>query len=589
MFTQRKCNWLTALGLLGLAAGGTSLAAPVPAGNEFHISGSTALDNQVKDALLLPSGVGGACSAGTISVYTDAPVISNGLTPATYTPNLKKSHQAVIVCQLANPIGTLAAGTVVAFNKESNGGSNEGTYYPAAQAALSFLDLTQNPVGCTQVAGAAIAPNLPANVAAGFYWTHQQQISNEFDGCTGPIVSAIPEVGLADEDPALFNLGPQAISSALIGQLNTTPLFQNQFAVAVSLNLYRALQRAQGLPLDDILADMPSLTREQIAGIYSGLIGSWAQVLSPTGAAINAAAYTAGKTIANQVYVCRRGDNSGTNVSADVFFLRNRCNYTISPSTGLLTAVAGTTMTGVTTTVANCGALSAGQTPENNGCHWAAVNLADTVFGGAAGGDVASCLDAHSRDVPTGTAGTNQTDTNTSTFAIGHLGATSTFDDALGVEATTNPTGKTVVYEAGTNHWRYISIGGAKPTVLSMANGTYDYAFDNVENLWTGLAGNALAVGNFLGTLFQSTVALSDILVAQPNAKSLAAGNPVDGNYITGGLVDAAIAAALVAPPVTAAGVVANPASALTFDASGTVNNCQVPLPSGNVLSKEVF
>src|ERR1700690_752548 len=233
MFTQ--CKWLAAAGLIGLVAGGTSVAAPVPANNEFHISGSTALDNQVKDALLLPGAAGGACAAGTISIYTDAPVIiANAGPPITYTPNLKKSHQAVIVCQLANAIGTLAAGTVVGFNKESNGGSNEGTFYPAAQQPLNFLDLTQNPVGCTQVAGAAIAPNFPANVAAGFYWTHQQQVANEFDGCTGPIISAIPEVGLADEDPALFNIGPQSISSALIGQLNTTPLFQNQFAVAVS-------------------------------------------------------------------------------------------------------------------------------------------------------------------------------------------------------------------------------------------------------------------------------------------------------------------------------------------------------------------
>jgi len=45
---------VAALGLVGLLAGGGAQAAGlVAAGNAFHISGSTALDNQVKDALLL--------------------------------------------------------------------------------------------------------------------------------------------------------------------------------------------------------------------------------------------------------------------------------------------------------------------------------------------------------------------------------------------------------------------------------------------------------------------------------------------------------------------------------------------------------
>jgi hypothetical protein len=527
MFTNRKL--ISALGLAGLVVGGAAQAAGlVSPGNAFHISGSTALDNQIKDALLLVPANGGPCTAGTISVYTDAPFLGAG------TGNLTKSHQATVVCSLAAAMGTganqIAAGTVVSFTKESNGGSNEGTYYPAAQATLAFFDATQTPVGCTAVGA----------LAAGYYWTHQQAIAGEYDGCTGTIIQAIPEVGVADEDPALFNIGPQAISAALIQKLNTTPLFQNQFAIGVSLNLYRALQTAQGLTVgDDTLANMPSLTKAEISGLYSGSITAWSQIDG-----LN-------NTTSNVVYTCRRGDNSGTNVSADVYFLHNRCSTT------------GTPMVQATTTAGNCNSLSAGQTPENNGCHWTNANVTDVVFPGAAGGDVASCLDDHSR---------------VGTWAFGHLGATSKFDDPNGASGAAG--------ETGSNHWRYIAIGGNKPTVEGMANGNYDYAFNNVENLYTGLTGPSLSVGAFLGILFQSPVALTDILVAQPNAQTLA--HAVDANYVTGGLQDGYTGTPL-ATPTTIAAVQANPTSQFTLAYGGSVNNCQVPLVVGTAVSKEQY
>jgi len=541
MFIRHKI--LPAVGLLGLiAAGGAQAAGLVSAGNAFHISGSTALDNQIKDALLLAPPTG-PCTAGTIHIYTDAPFLGAG------KGNITKAHQTTIVCNLAAAIGGLSSGTTVAFTKESNGGSNEGTAFIANQAPLAFFDATVAPVGCQDVGA----------LAAGFYWAHQQAIADEQDACTGTVNSIIPEIGVADEDPSLFNVGLQQVSSAQIAKLNTTPLFQNQFAIAVSLNFYRALQRAQGLTLDDTLANMPSLTRAEIAALYNGTLTSWANILSPSGAAINSAAYTAGAVINPQVYLCRRGDNSGTNVSADVYFLHNRCSYSVV--SGTLTPV-GTPMLPVTSST--CVGLPAGQTAENNGCTWNAANIGDTVFGGAATGDVVSCLNAHS--------------VANTTFAFGHLGATSKFDDPLGVEASGEP---------GTAHFRYIAISGSKPTVLGMANGTYDYAMDNVENLFTGLSGNALSVGNYLGTLFQNTTALSDILVAQPNAQNAA--HVADANYITGGLVDGFNAGSLNTPPVTAAAVTSNPASVFTFFATGGVNNCQRVLPIGSVLPKEAL
>jgi len=528
MSIQRKL--LCGLALGGLVAGGMAQAAGlVTAGHAFHISGSTALDNQIKDALLLGgAGVPSAqqtCQAGTISVYTDAPFLGAG------TGNITKAHQTTVVCNLNNAIGSLTVGTTVAFTKESNGGSNEGTFYPAAQQALAFFDATQTPTGCSSVGA----------VAAGFYWPHQQAIAAEFDGCTGTIVQAIPDVGVADEDPALFTIGPQAISAALIAKLTTTPLFQNQFTIAVSMPLYRALQSLEGLTVgDDTLANMPSLTKAQITAMYAGFITSGNQIASPGGTAL----------AANPIFLCRRGDNSGTNVSADVYFLRNRCTTQMLQET-------------VTSGSGVCTGLPAGQTAENNGCVWNAANLTDTVFPGTATGDVVSCLDAHSR------AGQ---------YAFGHLGGTSKFDDPNGASGAGG--------EPGTAHFRLIAINGNKPTIEGMANGNYDYAFDNVENLWTGLSGTPLAVGNYLGTLFQNATALTDILVAQPNAQSLA--HVADANFVGGGLQDGFVGTPS-AVPASLATVKSNPVSQFTLAASGTVDNCQLPLVSSSSVTKEVY
>jgi hypothetical protein len=519
---------LAGLGLAGLIAGGAAQAAgPVAAGNQFFISGSTALNNQVYDALLLPPGAptNGPCVAGSITIYTDAPVVAGG--------NLTKvKTQANIVCTLANAIGGVAAGTVVAFSKESSGGSNEGTYYEAAQQPLTFFDMTQAPVGC----GADAGP-----IAAGHYWTNQQAIAHEFDGCTGPTIAQIPQIGLADENPQLFNIGLQAITPALIAKINTTPLFQNEFTVAVSMPLYRALQAFEGLVVkDDTLANMPTLTRAQLSSMYSGFIANGSQL----------------DLAAGQLFTCRRGDNSGSNVSADVFFLHNRCDSGgVQHSPPMNAVTSGPVALGGTGSP--CAGLPAGQSPENNGCTWTsgafpAGNLSDIVFGGNATGDVLSCLDAHSRN---------------GDYAFGPVGGTSKFDDPNGATGA--------AAEAGTNHWRYIAISGNKPSVVSAGNGSYDYFMDNVENVWTGLAGNPLAVAGYLGTQFQSVVALSDILVAQPSALSFP-GAVVDPNYVTGGLQDAFVGTPN-ATPTTLAAMKANPTSAFTLAASGQVDDCQLP------------
>jgi hypothetical protein len=510
-----KSKLVFALGLAGLVAGGAAMAAqtaPVPAANIFLVGGSTALDNQFKEAILLDGVTGQICQSNSATVYTDAPTTAP-------TANIKKAHQTVITCNLNAALGGLAAGAAVAFVKESNGGSNEGTAAVANGTALAFYNPALAITGC---AAGIVVP------AAGQGYAHAMGYT-EFDACTGPSVTTAPTIGLADETPPVFNLGTQAITSAAIAKLTTTNLFQNQFAIAVSLKQYRALQAAQGkVANSDLLADVPTLTTSQIAGVLSGLNTTWDQVDS---------------ALANTpVFICRRGLSSGTNVSAEIYFLQQRCSNghnVIAPAT---------------TTTANCGGLPAGQNVENFGCKWAAVNLTDAVFAGTGGGDVDSCLHAH--DVA------NQN-------AIGILGATQPFDDLNGVGGSP---------AVGAHQWRYIAINGHKPTVLGMANGTYDYAFDNVMNLLTTATNPVLGVSTQLANLLQNPTVLSDIWTTQIG----------DANYKVGGLQDSAVGVRP-AVPVTVATLTTNPTSAFTQQPAGIVDSCQTPLPFGVSLSREAL
>jgi len=532
-----------ALGIAGVALTSAAMSATLPATatNSFLVSGSTALNNQFYANILagpnatFPATVSQFCTPGTITVYSNVAPGKGGL---------PKAHQVAIVCSsnAAFATGTgVAANTTIAIAKESNGGSNEGTFNIAQGSALPIWNTTVAPTGCVASTDTGIGAG--GAVPGGFYYAHQQPFT-EFNSCTGPFTSQVPEVGLADEDPAVFNTGLKIVSPALQANLNTQPMFQNGFGIAVSLQLYRALQRAQGLTLDDTLAHMPNLSKALIRGLYTGFTSSWTQVTSGAGVAINSTTLTGGVTISAQPFLCRRGDNSGTNTSVDIYFLGNRC---MSGNIAMKQANSTT-----------CTGLVAPETAEDNGCTWAAANLTDTVFAGTSGGDVQTCLNAHDQN--------NQ-------FAIGALGTTAKFDDVNGLGGAA---------DGGSNQWRYVRINGALPTVLAQSNGTNDYAMDNVLNMNVNAVSPALDFGNYVVSTLTTAIPLGDTLVLQPGG---------DASFVTGGLLDANNPNGLApnSTPVTVAQVTANPVSTLTRSPSGAVNNCQAALPNASKLEFQQF
>lgn len=475
----------------------------VSSSNRLYISGATATDNALT-TLFLRAGSPSApafCAGGTIDVY-----INN--------TDLASAKQRSILCTLNTAVGSLAAGTNVAVSKESNGGSDQGTVTIANAGQRQYIDLTSNTsptCGTASTVNAGTIPSFPG---------HQQFTLHP--SCTG-LANVNADAGVADVNPALFTAGVSPVTPAQISRLTSDALYQPVFAVGVSTNLYRALQRAQGKTVgSDTAANVPSLTYQQVASIYSGAIADWSQVLSSNGTAINNAIYTNGASVPGTVYVCRRGDESGTQASHASYFLRERCE------SGVLGFVS----------VSNSGC-------QQSGCAWNASFINDPVFAGSGAGEVRKCLDAH-----------NDVDH----FAIGVLSNESVYDGpgSLGGSAAAG---------AGTQQFRYVALDGHVPNLESVANGQYNFVEENVLNrrnvAFNGvpvIGGAKVALADYVKNSFGNPDVISTLIVPQTHG-------------LTGGLAGA-LSGTPNTPPVAPATLQANPVSAFTKSALGAVNDC---------------
>jgi hypothetical protein len=532
------------------ASGVAGAVAPVGAADHFFpTSGSTALDNAIKEYFLLS---GGICKASTVSnpinVYVDG------------TSNLTSgNHQMLVVCNSNAAFGNVAVGDVIGLAKESNGGSEEGTINVARATPINFLDGLAS-AGITCSGG-------PTAVSAGTNYAHQQAY-NILTGCS-TLKAYAPTIGWADEQPAAWlGFGDRPINNTDISNLFTDPLVQNVFGFAVSLNLYRSLQNMQGLTVgDDTLANMPSLSTSVIAGLYSGFVPDWSSVVNAAGTAVTGFVPAGVHALKGATaFICRRGDSSGTNAFVDLHLFNNRCSTSA--------AAQQTPSTADNTTA--CKGLPAGLTAHDFGCAWQSSNLADTVFPGSGGGDVAACLDAHNHN---------------DDFAIGNLTTNTVFGNGNAIGGSTDTT-------TGSNtHFRYIAIDGRLPNLTSVANGQYPFIEDNVLNTLNTANANVKGLRTYISsatTGFSNTTVVRDFIALQAQALSSGAGHPADPNWNTGVLFDALNADGIAqnTPPVTTAQidtVAGNPVSAYTqlFQGFGQVlNNCQPPIVSGGVINK---
>ncbi len=362
---------------------------------KVYVSGASAMRNII-GGLFTEN-----CVAGTLDVYFSSAGTFSGFPFAA----AGDAHR-VYTCTMA-AASPILPNKNVAFFKSDIGGSGQGVFPVYLRTARGFLNLGS----CG--ARAASVPNYT---------------------CTGD-QQQVPMAGVSDVEPGLFiganvpkddpSYPPQGLSESQITELDVRPLFQTIFAVAVNKSLRDAMQTAQGiLPVGDGGAE-PSLSRTAAGSYFSGALTSpsaglgWQPLVSSTNALKD-----------SQVNLCRRVDGSGTQASANAFFLQFPCGS--SPL-----ALADKTYSDVG--------------PDNQSLANVVATGSAFVYEGSSTGNVISCL--------------NAAETN-GAFAIGHVSKENVPNTVV---TATNPLG----------NWRHVKLDGVSPSRDNTKAGQYDYFFES--------------------------------------------------------------------------------------------------------------
>lgn len=491
------------------------LPSAVPAANILYFSGATATDQQLEDLGRLITG--GLC-VGTNNVAT------------TQIRIFRAGNQRVTLCPGA---GTGLAGSNIGIAKESVGGSGNGIQPVALAQSLVWLNVKASNFACggtdnnatTNDAGTfneGLGIDNSINLAA----TTILNAARTYSNCT-PTASQTAQAGISDVEARLFGF---------TGTIDERAVEQIMFGVPVSLNLYRALQVAQGITAtaacdtaaeQDTPVCVPSLTKGQVAALYSGTYVDWSQITGLTTAA-GVSLPAGGDT---SVYVCRRGNTSGSQTFTKAYALAQGCGgsdvFRAADDTGC----------------------------EEDGCAFPLGDANDLVYANTSSGNVRDCLDA--RD-------------DANLWAVGVLSTESTVNDiggAGGDPVDGNP-------EVQTREFRFVGINGFIPSLEVAANGGYDMISENVctrgpalpAGLRTNIANricgdvtSGLAAGLSNVQLIR---AINDGFDNQPHGDG---GNLIKPDFVT--LFPNA-------GTVSQSEIDLNPVNAYTRSASGVVNNC---------------
>ncbi len=388
--------------------------AAIAVGNQLYISGSTAIDPALQAFFELDaSDARGPCAVGTMDLY-------------------KSAAGYVISC--TGRAATTLAGLNIAILKQTAGGSAVGIINVARGTAASGFTAFASIGGCTLgTPTAASAPFMAYNNYS----------------CAAAEVSAIPNAGVSDEDPTTF-VGTGGVLNSDATTLTAANGLQQPFAIIVSKPLRDKLQSAEGLTSgSELLADQPSLTKQQIAAILSGAMLDWSDlwVYDKATHTTQTQVGTGGAVPTSGMHICRRGDTSGTQLGNNIFFFGAGC----TKSAGVNSVA-----------TPDCAAS------QNSGEAWNASGLStvcpsgtgssqpsDFAFAGSGTGDVKKC-------VSSGTLGTG----DTVNYRIGFVG---TDNKSTDVAATPDL-------------WRFIAIDEQPPTLYSILQGRYGNVTEDTLN-----------------------------------------------------------------------------------------------------------
>ena len=511
------------LGSVAIASAAQVDITTVPVANVLYVSGSTAIDPAMSSYWI--TGATAPCS----TVTTDP-------APTFYaSTQTGKKFQAVACTASAALVsasgGTIAAGTSIAMIKEDNGGSQFGIdpvrdntgLALTGQTVVSFYpDITTLTAG-GNCAALAVAPASTA--------------------CTGAFgtVSQAPNLGFADVDAAMFQ-------DSLTGTGGTATQFNTiiiPFGVAVNLGLYHELQTLEATSLgltvgSDSANSMPILTKDQLTAVFTGQVGNWTTLFP--GIATTAVTWgTTGGTQFNAgsaapagttVYLCQRGQSSGTERTAEIFFTNGNCASGINKLNfaGVLPA--------------SCQA---------DGCSWSTAFNNDKNFAGNGTGDLLTCLQGQDK--------------------VGHL--------AIGFASIDNGWG-TFQSNTARRDFRYIRYNDAVPSIENAASGLYAYWAQSIGvippsgagNFPSGVAGALATFVNSGANRIGSSTSLANLNATHSYQNTGVAATQWDGGIL--GIPESGVNT----PNPSAATLAtfqANPvASASKFSGTAT-NNCNLP------------
>ncbi len=382
------------LGILAtacLAANAYALSPTDSPDIEIFMSGASAQDNNI-EALF-----GQLCVAGTLDIFRDNSA-NPGSAHRAFFCNINSSQ--VPGLSLTNP--------AVLFHKRSAGGSAQGVNPVIDGAPIAAMVINNN--NCTQVG-----------------------VTNEWL-CTiniaGDLMQVVSTAGVSDVNPEMFvgvntPAGFDPVDPVVVANtMDVTGAAALVFGIPVTTGLRDALQEirinAGQLPAGCIGINnkrcMPSLSRHQIASLFSGQIQNWDQIVTTNhvGTPFTQAVSTVPAPTNNQVAICRRVNGSGTQAQFNAKFLNNPCTASAVPPASVSNPVNGPIV------ILNSGA-----------------------------GDVDLCLNDFNN-------GTNLTGANPSSAKFWAIGVQST-------EKNANIA----------NDYRFIRIDGIPPTIKTAARGTY--------------------------------------------------------------------------------------------------------------------
>jgi hypothetical protein len=219
-------------------------------------------------------------------------------------------------------VGLAGAKTELLIYKRSKGGSAFGVNpviddaKGAATASIAFLNV--NPSVCTApvlTVGLNVSTCTYSETTAGQFQLHK------------------PDFGISDVDPSQFILnnvptGFSPVASSDVNLLNVESAGGQVFGIGATLKLRNALQEAQfgaACVGSETEACMPSLTRDQVASIFTGKLDSWKDLKIGAGNLFDAT--TAPNRAGHErVHICTRTNGSGTKAQLGINFLNYPCS-----------------------------------------------------------------------------------------------------------------------------------------------------------------------------------------------------------------------------------------------------------------------